>query len=57
VPQTQRSGSGGVGGAFFGAESDKVQRCERTLVFRQGRAVNENWAGDPAFCKRFARRT
>jgi hypothetical protein len=55
-PQAQRAG-GGVGGALFGAESGKVQRCERTLVFRDGRVANENWAGDAVFCKRFARRS
>jgi hypothetical protein len=47
-------GSGGAGGVVFAADGGK--RCDRTLVFSQGRVVNENWAGDPGLCKRFARR-
>ena len=31
-------------------------RCDRTLAFRDGRVVDERWAGDPEYCKRFARR-
>jgi hypothetical protein len=45
----------GVGGAIFGASGEPVH-CERTLVFREGRAVEEDWSGEPEFCKRFARR-
>ena len=44
-------GSGGVGGMIFAAA-----RCDRTLAFRDGRVVDERWAGDPEYCKRFARR-
>jgi hypothetical protein len=47
-------GSGGAGGVVFGA--DGGGRCERTLVFREGRAVDQDWSGDAGFCKRFARR-
>jgi hypothetical protein len=50
VLQTQGSGAG-VGGMIFPAA-----RCDRTLAFRDGRVVDERWSGDPAFCKRFARR-
>jgi len=47
----------GAGGAIFGAGSPGAPvRCDRTLMFRDGRAVDENWTGDPGFCKRFARR-
>ncbi len=47
----------GAGGAIFGAGSSAAPaRCDRTLAFRDGRAVDETWTGDPAFCKRFARR-
>ncbi len=47
----------GTGGAIFGAGSQGAAvRCNRTLAFRDGRAVDENWTGDPEFCKRFARR-
>jgi hypothetical protein len=45
----------GVGGAVFGP-SGSPARCERTLVFREGRVVGEDWAGDDALCRRFARR-
>jgi len=47
-------GAGGAGGVIFGA--DVGGRCDRTLVFRAGRVVDQNWAGDAALCKRFARR-
>ena len=50
VLQGARSGAG-VGGVIFDAA-----RCDRTLAFRDGRVVDERWTGDPAFCKRFARR-
>lgn len=49
-PRVQGSG-GGVGGMIFAAA-----RCDRTLAFRDGRVVDERWAGDPEYCKRFARR-
>ena len=49
APQVQ--GSGGVGGMIFAAA-----RCDRTLAFRDGRVVDERWAGDAEYCKRFARR-
>jgi hypothetical protein len=42
---------GGVGGMVFPGA-----RCDRMLAFRDGRVVDERWAGDPAFCKRYARR-
>ena len=44
-------GSGGVGGMIFAAA-----RCDRTLAFRDARVVDARWAGDPEYCKRFARR-
>jgi hypothetical protein len=49
APRVQ--GSGGVGGMIFAAA-----RCDRTLAFREGRVVDERWAGDAEYCKRFARR-
>jgi hypothetical protein len=49
APKVQ--GSGGVGGMIFPAA-----RCDRTLAFRDGRVVDGRWAGDPAYCTRFARR-
>jgi hypothetical protein len=44
----------GVGGAIFGTSGQPV-RCDRTLVFREGRVADEDWAGEPEFCKRFRR--
>jgi len=45
----------GSGGAIFGSSGEPV-RCERTLMFRDGRVADEDWTGEPEFCKRFARR-
>lgn len=47
-------GGGGAGGAIFGAGGESG-RCERTLMFRDGRVVDEDWSGEPEFCKRFGR--
>jgi hypothetical protein len=30
-------------------------RCDRTLVFRNGRVAEQTWQGDPAFCESFRR--
>lgn len=46
----QHSG-GGAGGVIFAAPA----RCDRTLAFRDGRVVDERWAGDPAACRLYAR--
>lgn len=45
----------GVGGAIFGPAGEPV-RCDRTLVFREGRVAEETWNGPADYCKRFARR-
>ena len=45
----------GVGGAIFGPSGD-LARCERTLVFKEGRVVAEDWKGDDELCRRFVRR-
>jgi hypothetical protein len=53
-----RGGGGGVGvgigGVIFNPSGSAV-RCDRTLVFREGRVVEQDWNGEPDFCKRFAR--
>jgi hypothetical protein len=50
------SGGGGVGGSFiFGGGGGEPQRCERTLVFRNDRVVDQTWLGDPTFCSQFSR--
>jgi hypothetical protein len=50
------SGGGGVGvstGILLGGGSVEPQRCERTLVFRNDRVVDQTWLGDPTFCSQF----
>ena len=57
VGSGRRGGVGvgvGVGGVIFNPSGESV-RCDRTLVFREGRVVEEDWSGEPEFCKRFAR--
>lgn len=47
----------GVGGVIFGGGPGEVTvRCERALIFRDARVIDEDWSGDAEFCKRFARR-
>jgi hypothetical protein len=29
--------------------------CQRTLIFEDGRVVDQNWEGSPEYCSRFAR--
>lgn len=52
-------GSGGVGVGtsiiFGGGGAVAPQRCERTLVFRNDRVVEQTWIGDPTFCSQFRR--
>ena len=44
----------GVGTSFpFGRE---VRRCERTVVFTDGKAAEQTWAGPPEFCESFRKR-
>ena len=52
-------GSGGVGfgtgvtmGPGYGGE---LQRCERTVFFENGRAVDQTWQGPADFCSSFRR--
>lgn len=53
-------GSGGVGvgvgtGAIFGSGGYERVRCERTLIFKDGRVVEQTWQGQAAFCGTFRR--
>lgn len=51
-------GSGGVGvgaGATVGPGSVGLVRCERTLIFRNGRAIEQSWQGDTDYCMGFRR--
>ena len=52
------SGGGGVGigtGVIFGGGGGDLVRCERTLIFRNGRVADQTWQGDPGFCSNFRR--
>jgi hypothetical protein len=49
---------GGVGigtGIMFGSGGGEPVRCERTLVFKDGRVDEQNWQGPVEYCKSFAR--
>jgi hypothetical protein len=51
-------GSGGVGvgaGAAVGPGGVGLVRCERTLIFRDGRVVDHHWQGDGGYCTGFRR--
>lgn len=51
-------GSGGVGvgtGVTFGSGGYERARCERTLIFRDGRVMEQTWQGQAAFCSTFRR--
>ena len=52
--------SGGSGGGIgvgtsiiFGGGAVEPQRCERTLVFKNDRVVEQTWIGQAAFCNQF----
>lgn len=52
-------GSGGIGGVGVGATVGPggigLLRCERTLIFRDGRVAGHAWLGDPDYCSGFRR--
>ena len=51
-------GSGGVSiGTGIGVEpgGGELVRCNRTLLFRAARVVDQLWQGDPEFCSTFRR--
>jgi hypothetical protein len=58
-------GSGGGGGVgvgiglplpgFGGGGGGEIQRCERTLTFRNGRATEQLWQGQPGLCSTLGR--
>jgi hypothetical protein len=50
-------GGGGVGvgvGFPFGTTVNPPI-CERTVTFQEGRLVDQNWTGDPGYCRNFKR--
>jgi hypothetical protein len=51
-------GSGGVGigtGVMFHSGGGEPVRCERTLIFKDGRVAEQNWQGPAEYCKDFRR--
>jgi hypothetical protein len=51
------SGGGGVGvgiGFPFGTTVNPPA-CERTVTFKDNRIVEQNWIGDPGYCRYFKR--
>jgi hypothetical protein len=49
-------GGGGLGtGVIFAAPDGESVRCERTLVFSNGRVSDQGWRGAIEYCKEFRR--
>jgi len=49
---------GGVGigtGVMFGSAGGEPVRCERTLIFREGRVAEQTWQGPQEYCNTFRR--
>ena len=49
---------GGIGigtGVMFGAGGGQPARCERTLIFKNGRVEEQNWQGPAEYCSTFGR--
>jgi hypothetical protein len=42
-------------GATVGPGSVGLVRCERTLIFRQQRVIDQAWQGDAEYCSGFRR--
>jgi hypothetical protein len=52
------SSGGGVGigtGVMFGSSGGEPVRCERTMIFREGRVAEQNWQGPAEYCGSFRR--
>ena len=51
-----RGGGVGIGtGIMFGSGGGESIRCERTLVFKDGRVDEQTWEGPAQYCRSFAR--
>ena len=49
---------GGIGigtGIMFGSGGGEPVRCERTLIFNNGRVDEQNWQGPAEYCRTFGR--
>ena len=59
-PSIGISGGSGIGigvgvGVAAGASHDVPVNCERTLIFKDGRVVEQTWHGPADFCSTFRR--
>jgi hypothetical protein len=45
----------GTGVTFGGGGRSEIRQCERTLIFKGGRVVEQNWQGPEDFCRTFGR--
>jgi hypothetical protein len=50
-----RSGVGAGAGVTLGGGGAHLVRCERTLVFQDGRVVEQSWSGPAQACRGFER--
>jgi len=51
-----RGGGIGIGtGSMFGSGGGEPVRCERTLVFKDGRVDEQTWEGPAEYCRTFGR--
>jgi hypothetical protein len=51
-----RSATGvGVGTSMPVGSASPPDRCERTLIFQDGRVVDQSWVGPPSMCSEFKR--
>src|SRR5256886_16257326 len=51
-----RGGGVGIGtGIMFGSGGGESIRCERTLVFKDGRVDDQTWEGPAGYCRSFGR--
>lgn len=49
-------GAVGIGtGVMFGSAGGEPVRCERTLIFRDGRVAEQTWQGPQEYCNTFRR--
>lgn len=46
---------GGVGAEVTPQPTGPLKRCERTLVFQDGKVVEQTWTGDDNYCSTFIR--
>src|SRR5262245_59931192 len=54
-PSPGYSSVAALGRSSVGALPQQMVRCNRTLIFRYGRVVEQTWQGEPEFCERFRR--